>query len=76
MKLSPRESQALSYIARKIQTDGRAPTQDMIAGHLNYEARSYVSRILKKLESKGLIRREMYKPRGIEIIKQELRAQA
>lgn len=71
MKLSPRESQALSFIALSIEILGHAPTQREIARRMNMSSREFVGRILKNLETKGMIRRQMYKVRGIEIIKQE-----
>jgi DNA-binding GntR family transcriptional regulator len=39
-------------------------------------SRTHIQRILKRLEAKGLIQIEPYKPRGIKVIKQELRAAA
>ncbi len=74
MKLTPRESQTLSFIARSIELTGRAPTQREISQHHGTHSREYITRVLKNLEGKGLIRREMYKRRGLEVIKQELRA--
>lgn len=74
MKLTPRESQVLSFISLSIDVLGHAPTQREIARRLNMTSREFIGRILKNLEAKGMIRRQMYKVRGIEIIKQELRA--
>jgi SOS-response transcriptional repressor LexA len=74
MTLSPRESQVLSYIALCIELLGHAPTQREISRRLGANSREFVGRILKNLEAKGMIRRQMYKVRGIEVIKQELRA--
>ncbi len=74
MTLTPRESQTLSYIALCIEVLGHAPTQREIARRLGMNSREFVGRILKNLEAKGLIRLQMYKVRGIEVIKQELRA--
>lgn len=74
MKLTPRESQILSYISLCIEILGHAPTQREISRHIGANSREFVGRILKQLEAKGLIRRQMYKIRGIEVIKQELRA--
>ncbi len=73
MKLTPRESQTLSFIALTIELTGGAPTQREISQHRGTNSRESVTSALKNLEGKGLIRREMYKRRGIEVIKQELR---
>lgn len=72
--LSPHQSKALSFIARYIELTDRAPSQDQIAMHLGTKSRNSVDRTLKGLERKGMIKREMYKVRGIQVIKQELRA--
>jgi SOS-response transcriptional repressor LexA len=74
MTLTPRESEVLSYIALCIELLGHAPTQREIARRLGMNSREFIGRILKNLEAKGLIRLQMYKVRGIEVIKQELRA--
>jgi SOS-response transcriptional repressor LexA len=74
VKLTPKESRVLSFVALSIEVLGRAPTQREIARRMNCKSRSHIGRTLQKLEAKGLIRLEMYKVRGIEVIKQELRA--
>lgn len=74
MTLTPRESQVLSFVAHYISHTARAPSQDQIASRFNLRSRTYIQRILKRLEAKGLVRLEPYKVRGIEVIKQELRA--
>lgn len=76
MKLSLRESQVLSFVARYIGETGRAPYQDQIAARFGLKSRTYVQRVLKRLEAKGLLKLEPYKIRGIEVIKQELRSAA
>jgi repressor LexA len=74
MKLTPRESQVLSFVAHYIEHTGRPPYQDQIARRFNLKSRTYVQRVLKRLEDKGLVKLTPYKIRGIEVIKQELRA--
>jgi repressor LexA len=74
MRLTPRESQVLSFVAHYINETDRAPMQDQIAHRLGLKSRTYVQRILKRLEAKGLLKLTQYKIRGIEVIKQELRA--
>lgn len=74
MKLTPRESQVLSFVAHYIEHTDRAPYQDQIAHRFNLRSRTYVQRVLKRLEAKGLVKLTPYKIRGIEVIKQELRA--
>ena len=74
MKLTPRESDILSFVALHIETFDHAPYQDQIAHRFKLRSRTYVQRVLKRLESKGLLRLEPYKVRGIHVIKQELRA--
>jgi repressor LexA len=76
VKLTPRESQVLSFVALHIETWGHAPYRDHIAARLGVASRTHVLRILKRLEAKGLIQIDPYKPRGIQVIKQELRAAA
>jgi SOS-response transcriptional repressor LexA len=74
MTLTPRESEVLSYIALCIELLGHPPTQREISRRMGANSRAFVGRILTNLETKGLIKRQMYKVRGIEVIKQELRA--
>ena len=74
MKLTPRESQILSFVSQYINEVGRAPFQDQIATRFGMKSRGYVQRVLKRLEAKGLLKLEPYKVRGIEVVKQELRA--
>lgn len=74
MKLTPRESQVLSFVAHYINETDRAPYQDQIAHRFGWKSRSYLQRVLRRLETKGLIKLTPYKIRGIEVIKQELRA--
>lgn len=74
MKLTPRESQVLSYLALFIETYGYAPYQDQISLRFGLRSRTYIQRVLKRLEGKGLLKLEPYKVRGISVIKQELRA--
>lgn len=74
MKLTPRESQILAFVAHYISHTGRPPYQDQIAHRFGLSSRTYVQRILKQLEAKGLVKLTPYKIRGIEVIKQELRA--
>jgi SOS-response transcriptional repressor LexA len=76
VKLSPRESQVLSFVALHIETFGYAPYQDQIAGRFKLKSRTYVQRVLKRLEAKGLVQLDTYKVRGIRVVKQELRAAA
>jgi SOS-response transcriptional repressor LexA len=73
MHLTPRESQILSFVALSIDILGHAPTQREIGRRLNVKSRSFIGRTLRNLEAKGLIRLEMYKVRGIHVLKQELR---
>lgn len=73
MKLTPRESQILSFVAHYINEVGRAPYQDQIAARFGLKSRTYVQRVLKQLEGKGLLKLEPYKIRGIQVIRQELR---
>jgi repressor LexA len=76
MRLTPRESQILSFVALYIGETGRAPYQDQIAARFGLKSRTYVQKVLKRLEAKGLLKLTQYKIRGIEVIKQELRRAA
>jgi repressor LexA len=76
MKLTPRESQVLSFVAHYINETDRPPSQDQIAYRIGLKSRTHIQRILKRLESKGLLKLTPYKIRGIEVIKQELRSAA
>jgi len=76
MKLSPRESQILSFVALHIETYDYAPYQDQIACRFGMKSRTYIQRVLKRLEAKGLVKLDPYRPRGIAVIKQELRGAA
>lgn len=75
-KLTPRESEVLSFIVLSIEVLGHAPTQREIARKLGLKAHEFVGRCIQNLERKGMIRRQLYKVRGIEVIKQELREAA
>lgn len=76
MKLTPRESQVLSFVAHYIEHTDRPPYQEQIASRFNLKSRTYIQRVLKRLEAKGLLKLTPYKIRGIEVIKQELRSAA
>lgn len=76
MKLTPRESQILSYVSLFVDMYGYSPYQDQIAHRFKLRSRTYVQRVLKRLEAKGLLKLEPYRVRGIQVIKQELRAAA
>jgi len=74
MKLTPRQSQVLSFIAHYLEHTDRAPSQEQIAHRLGVKSCTHIQRLLKQLEAKGLVRLTPYRPRGIEVIKQELAA--
>lgn len=74
MKLTPRESEVLAFITHYIEQCDRPPYQDQIAHRLGLKSRKSVQRFLKRLEAKGVVRLEPYKIRGIEVLKQEMRA--
>jgi len=67
MKLSPRESEVLTYIMLSVDVLGHAPTQREIARRLGMTSRDFIGRVLKNLEAKGAIRLQPYKVRGIEL---------
>lgn len=73
MHLTPRESQILSFVALHIEMFDRAPLHCQIVGRFKLRSRTYVQRVLKRLEAKGLVKIEPYKIRGITVVKQELR---
>ena len=69
MKLTPREYQVLSFVAHYIELTDRAPYQEQIAHRFNLKSRTYVQRVLKRLEAKGLVKLTPYKIRGIEVVR-------
>lgn len=69
MTLSPRESEVLTFIMLSVDILGHAPTQREIAKRLGMTSRDFIGRVLKNLETKGAIRIQPYKVRGIELVK-------
>ncbi len=70
MTLSPRESEVLTFIVLSIDVLGHAPTQREIARRLGMTSRDFIGRVLKNLETKGAIRIQPYKVRGIALVKE------
>lgn len=75
MKLTPRESDLLALVSLYADVHGRPPMQEHVAAGMGH-SRQRSQQLLKQLEAKGFVRVETYKIRGIEVIKQELRAVA
>ncbi len=69
MTLSPRESEVLTFIMLSVDILGHAPTQREIARRLGMNSRDFIGRVLKNLETKGAIKIQPYKVRGIELVK-------
>lgn len=70
-KLTPRESQILSFVAHYAGETDRAPSQDQIANRLGVSSRRHIGRCLKRLEAKGFVKLTTYRVKGIQVIKQE-----
>ena len=69
--LTPNERTILSSIARSIREVGYPPTIKEIAAAVGLNPYQ-VSRILKNLEGKKIIKRERRKPRAIKLLKAKI----
>ncbi len=68
-KLSPRETEVLAFVMLCINVIGRAPTHREISDRIGIRSREFAARLLRNLETKGAIRIQPYKVRGIELVK-------
>lgn len=56
-ELGYRGRQVLSYIRLCIDTDGRAPSYDMIVREFDFATRGNVAHVVRRLETRGLLKR-------------------
>lgn len=69
--LNPREKAVLNYIIENVRTKGYPPSVREIGKAVGLSSSSTVHTYLKKLEQKGMLRRDPTKPRAIEVLSTE-----
>lgn len=69
-QLTPNQIRVVQFLREFIEWNGYAPTLDEIAGRLDV-TKPTVQQYLAALEAKGVIRRERYAHRAIELIAEE-----
>ena len=69
-QLTPNQIRVVRLLKEFMEWNGYAPTLDEIAGHLDV-TKPTVQQYLTALEEKGVIRRERYAHRSIELIEEE-----
>jgi len=74
-KLTPREDAILNVIKESILQKGYPPSVREIGQKVGLSSSSTVHNYLKRLEEKGVIRRDPTKPRAIEVLGMEPREQ-
>jgi SOS-response transcriptional repressor LexA len=62
-----RELECLTFVASFVAQHGHAPLKREIADHIGLSSRTYVDRVLDRLEAKEFIQNRKYKIRGIEL---------
>ncbi|MDD2421271.1 MAG: transcriptional repressor LexA [Heliobacteriaceae bacterium] len=68
MKLTPKEQAVLNLIKQNIQERGFPPSVREIGRNMNWASTSTVHVYLKRLEKKGIIRKDALKPRAITVL--------
>lgn len=68
VELTPREAAILSFIKENIKQKGYPPSVREIGESVGLRSSSTVHSYLKRLEEKGLLRRDPVKPRAIEVL--------
>jgi repressor LexA len=66
-EITERQHQVLEFIRNYQLQKGQSPKLDEIADHFQIKAPSVIDH-LKRLEEKGILKRDRWKPRGIEIL--------
>jgi len=67
--LTPRQHEALTFLAAYTREHGYAPSFEEIAEAMNVASKSNVHRLLSGLEERGFIRRLRHRQRAIEIVR-------
>lgn len=70
-KLTPKETEVLSVIAKNVRQKGYPPSVREIGDRVGLRSSSTVHGYLKRLEKKGIIKRDPTKPRAIEILSKD-----
>lgn len=68
MGLTPRQMDAMRFIAGFREAHGQAPTLPEIGAALGIKRKSGVHRLLSQIEERGHIRRRPYEVRGLDIL--------
>lgn len=71
-ELTERQSQILGFIKQQVREKGYPPSVREIGDAVGLRSSSTVHGHLRRLESKGYIRRDPTKPRAIEVLDDEL----
>jgi repressor LexA len=66
--LTRRQKEILDFVRRHIERRGYAPTIEEIGGHFGLRSLATVHKHLANLQSKGLIRRQTYRSRALELV--------
>jgi repressor LexA len=67
--LTPKQHEALTFIADRQRATGVCPTYEEIAKHLGIASKSGVSRLVDCLCDRGFLRRLSYRQRALEVIR-------
>ena len=68
MYLTRRQRQILDFLRRHIERRGYAPTIEEIGSHFGLRSLATVHKHLGNLQEKGLIRRQTYRSRALELV--------
>ncbi len=68
MYLTRRQKEILDFLSRHIERKGYAPTIEEIGGHFGLRSLATVHKHLANLQNKGLIRRQTYRSRALELV--------
>lgn len=71
-KISKKQNEILDYIKEKVRDKGYPPSVREICEAVNLKSTSTVHGHLTKLEENGYIRRDLTKPRAIEILDEDM----
>jgi repressor LexA len=74
--LTRRQKEILDFVRRHIERKGYAPTIEEIGGHFGLRSLATVHKHLANLQHKGLIRRQTYKSRALELVPTDVSVKA
>jgi len=74
--LTRRQKEILDYLGRHIEKRGYAPTIEEIGEHFGLRSLATVHKHLANLQEKGLIRRQTYRSRALELVRTDISVRA